>query len=310
VTRAILLGPLGPDAALARELVTLDVDGPVALITAGWEEGERSDAEVDRWLGGGTRNLGLFGRRLDVLDTDGEYAAAERALQARLAELRELYLLRLKHALAGADAIRRRFAGSRKHAGNELDEALSTVRALDDRHAAAVAAARGEFYAAFPPHERASIQAHRDAVAAIVAECAAVAVAGGHVGVLNNCLHLCNIGALLGERPLLAWSSGCMAVAERIVVIDDTDPSLRPDEVLDAGISAVRGVIPIADAKTRLRRRDRERLSLLARRCAPRVCVLLDQGDRLAWDDEHLADLRAVRVLAPDGAIRSGALAA
>lgn len=310
MTRATLLGPLGSSPALARELAALDVDGPVALITAGWEEGERNDAEVDRWLGGGTRNLGLYGRRLDVLDTDGAYAAAERALQMRLAELREVYLLRLRHALAGADAIRRRFAGSRRHAGNELDEALSAVRALDDGHAAAVATARGEFYAAFPPHERVSIQAHREAVAAVVAECAAVAVAGGHVGVLNDCLHLCNIGALLGERPLLAWSSGSMAVVERIVVIDDTDPSLRPDELLDAGISAVRGVVPIVDAKTRLRRRDPERLSLLARRCAPRVCVLLDEGERLPWDDERLANLGAVRVLSPDGAIRSGALAA
>ena len=121
MTRAILLGPLGASPALARELSTLDIDGPVALITAGWEEGERNDAEVDRWLGGGTRNLGLYGRRLDVLASDGEYAAGERALRARLAELREVYLLRLRHALAGADAIRRRFAGSRRHAGNELD---------------------------------------------------------------------------------------------------------------------------------------------------------------------------------------------
>ena len=46
------------------------VDGPVALVTAGWEEGERNDAGVDRRLGGGTRNLNLYGRRLDVLESD------------------------------------------------------------------------------------------------------------------------------------------------------------------------------------------------------------------------------------------------
>jgi hypothetical protein len=310
VIRATLLGPLGPAPDLALELAMLGVSGPVALITAGWEEGERNDAEIDRRLGGGTRNLGLYGRRLDVLGSDGEYAAAERALHVRLAEMREVYLLRLGHALAGAEAIRRRYAGSRRSAGNELDEALSAVRALDDGHAAAVAALRAEFYAAHAPHERASIRAHREAVAAIVADCAAVAVAGGHVGVLNECLHLCNIGAVLGERPLLAWSSGSMAVAERIVVIDDTDPALRPDEVLDAGIGVVRGMVPIPDAATRLRSRDPERLSLLARRCAPRVCVLLDEGDRVCWDEERLADLRAARVLGPDGAIRGGAAAA
>ena len=308
--RATLLGPLGPAPDLALELRALQLDGPVALITAGWEEGERNDADIDRRLGGGTRNLGLYGRRLDVLDSDGDYATAERALHARLAEMREVYLLRLGHALAGAEAIRRRYAGSRRRAGTELDEALSAVRALDEGHAAAVDAARTDFYRAHPPHERPAIQAHRDAVAAIVAECAALAVAGGHVGVLNECLHLANIGAMLGDRPLLAWSSGCMAVAERIVVIDDTDPALRPDEVLDAGIGVVRGMVPIPDARTRLRSRDPERLSLLARRGAPRVCVLLDEGDRVTWDEEHLADLRAARVIGPDGTIRGGVVAA
>ena len=45
-----LLGPLdGVD--LAAEVAAFGVDGPVALITAGWEEGERNDAEVDRRLG-------------------------------------------------------------------------------------------------------------------------------------------------------------------------------------------------------------------------------------------------------------------
>ena len=69
VRQVTLLGPLdGVD--LAAEVGAFGVDGPVALVTAGWEEGERNDAEVDRRLGGGSRNLNLYGRHLDVLESD------------------------------------------------------------------------------------------------------------------------------------------------------------------------------------------------------------------------------------------------
>ena len=95
---------------LAAEVGAFGVDGPVALVTAGWEEGERNDAEIDRRLGGGSRNLNLYGRHLDVLESDAGYADAQRVLQAQLDELRDVYLLRLRHALSGVDVIRRRFA--------------------------------------------------------------------------------------------------------------------------------------------------------------------------------------------------------
>jgi hypothetical protein len=49
VRQVTLLGTL--DAAdLAAEVTAFGVDGPVALVTAGWEEGERNDADVDRRL--------------------------------------------------------------------------------------------------------------------------------------------------------------------------------------------------------------------------------------------------------------------
>ena len=118
--RVTLLGPLSDGVDLAAELAALGVDGPVALVTAGWEEGERNDAEIDRRLGGGTRNLGLYGRRLDVLGTDQEYAEAERLLRTQLDELRDVYLERLAFALAGVDAVRRRFGG-RGHESSEVE---------------------------------------------------------------------------------------------------------------------------------------------------------------------------------------------
>src|SRR5580658_10497495 len=220
VRQVTLLGTLD-GADLAAEVTAFGVDGPVALVTAGWEEGERNDADVDRRLGGGTRNLNLYGRRLDVLERDPDYAEAQRLLNTQLAEVRELYQRRLRHALDGVAVIRRRFAESDRSPGPELDGSVDAVRTLDEAQAAAIASAYERFYEQHPPHERPNIARHREEVAAIVAECGAIAIAGGHVGVLNDCLHLSNLAILIEDRPLLTWSSGSMAVTERIVVVDD-----------------------------------------------------------------------------------------
>ena len=299
-----LLGPLdGVD--LAAEIAAFGVEGPVALVTAGWEEGERNDADIDRRLGGGSRNLNLYGRRLDVLESDAAYADAQRLLRAQLDELREVYLLRLRHVLAGVEVVRRRSAE-----GSELDAAIDAVRALDESHAAAIATAYDRFYSLNKPHERPRIARHREEVAAIVAECGAIAIAGGHVGVLNDCLHLCNVALLIEDRPMIAWSSGCMAVSERIVVVDDDDPAGRPDELYDIGSGVARGMVALPAASARLRAHDPDRLAVLARRCAPSVCVLLDTGDRLELRSGLPADLGSVGVVTGDGRVLRGAAAA
>lgn len=302
--RVTLLGPLSDTVDLAAEVAAFGVDGPVALVTAGWEEGERNDADIDRRLGGGSRNLGLYGRRLDVLGTDAEYAEAERLLRAQLDELREVYLSRLRHALTGVDAQRRRLAEA------EPEPAIDAVRDLDTAHVAAIEDAYARFYAEHPPHDRPIITAHRDEVASIVEGCAAIAIAGGHVGVLNDCLHLCNLAPLIDARPLIAWSSGCMAVSERIVVVDDSDPAGRPDEVYDIGIGVARGLVALPAASRRLRAEGPERLAILARRCAPSVCVLFDAGDRLELASGRPADLATVGVVTTDGRLRRGSKAA
>jgi hypothetical protein len=307
VRRVTLLGPLGDHVDLRAEVAALGVDGPVALVTAGWEEGERNDAEIDRRLGGGSRNLGLYGRRLDVLGSDEEYAEAERLLRTQLDELRAVYLLRLSHALEGVDAIRRRFADGTS--GPEIEAAIAAVRDLDGGHVRAIAEAYERFYVAHPPHERPIIAAHREEVAAIVAGCAGIAIAGGHVGVLNDCLHLCNVAALIEAQPLIAWSSGCMALCERIVVVDDDDPAGRPDEIYDIGLGMARGLVALP-LTARLHAHDPGRLALLASRAAPSACVVLDPGDRLELSSGEAADLGSVGVVAADGRVLRGAQAA
>jgi hypothetical protein len=309
VRRVTLLGPLHDAIDLEAEISAFEVDGPVALITAGWEEGERNDAEIDRRLGGGSRNLGLYGRRLDVLSSDPEYADAERLVRTQLDELREQYQRRLRAALDGVAVMHTRFAGVPGGAGEQLSAAIDAVRSLDESHAAAMSAAYERFYTAYPPHDRPVISAHRDEVASIVGECAAIAIAGGHVGVLNDCLHLCNLASLIDAQPLLAWSSGCMAISERIVVVDDDDPASRPAELYDVGIGVARGLVALP-VSGRLHGHDANALALLAARFAPSVCVVLDGGDRLELSSGVATDLGGVGIVASDGRVVRGAEAA
>ena len=89
--KVILLGPQRrPTVDVAAR--SLGTGGPVATITAGWQEREPDDAEMTRLLGGRDVNLQLYRRWLDVLDADPGYAAGEAALNAALSELSELYL--------------------------------------------------------------------------------------------------------------------------------------------------------------------------------------------------------------------------
>ncbi|MGH3176382.1 MAG: hypothetical protein ACRDPF_21285, partial [Streptosporangiaceae bacterium] len=98
VARPLLAGPGvgGPGPA-----------GPVAAITAGWQEREPDDAELVALLEGRAVNLALYRRWLDVQDRDPEYRAGERDLAGVLAELQELYLLRLDYALQAVYAVQR-----------------------------------------------------------------------------------------------------------------------------------------------------------------------------------------------------------
>src|SRR4051794_29632766 len=94
---------LGPQ----RRPTVRPVDGVAATITAGWREREADDAGLDSLLGGGTVNLRLHARWLEVLDADPELATADLNHRAVTDELQELYAIQVEHAEQAAAAIRR-----------------------------------------------------------------------------------------------------------------------------------------------------------------------------------------------------------
>jgi hypothetical protein len=288
----------------------LGLDGPFATVSAGWQEREGDDDELDSLLGGRTANLSLYRRFGEVLDADTDYAAAVLRRREILAELAELYLLRLDLAVQAVHEIRRR-AGSRVLQTAAEDEAVQAIRALDTAHLAAVDQVDAEFYGSYPPHERDSVAAHRAEIAGIVGECTALAMTGGHVGVLAEVLHLFNLAALLHAAPadfrVLTWSAGAMALTERIVLFHDrSEHGPAVAEVHGHGLGIVPAVVALPAAHRRLRMDDHAGMSLLARRFAPDRCLVLEAGDRvdLAGDGvlpEGAPVLAASGVIEPSG---------
>ena len=301
--RVVLLGPQRRPT-LDGVVRSLGLSGlRFAVVTAGWQEREPDDGELVSLLGGaaghhgaghhGAVNLGLYRRGVDVAERDPVFAAGWDELRRTLAGLQEVYLLRLDYALRAVYAVQRQ-AGSGSEA---VEDAVAAVRALDEAHLRRVNGARGEFYARLEPHARPVIAAHRDEVAAVLRDAGALVVAGGHVGVLADVLHLFNVAAALnGGSLVIAWSAGAMALTDRIVLFHDRAPQgPGHPEVYGSGLSLLRDVVLLPHARARLLLDDTPRMAVLARRFAPARCVPLEAGNRIdVYDGAWPTGLRVI----------------
>jgi hypothetical protein len=313
--RIILLGPQRrPTVDFAVR--SLGLAGPFATVTAGWQEREPDDHELSALLGGRDVNVELYRRWLDVQERDPEYAAAERALQGVLAELAGLYLLRLDYALQAVYALQHRAESDQlggtytERIARPVAEAVAAVRSLDEAHLTHVNEVRDEFFGRLRPHDRPVIAEHRAAVAGLLGEAAALVVAGGHVGVLAEVLHLFNVAAALqfasGRSPVIAWSAGAMALTDRIVLFHDRSPhGPGHPEVYGSGLGLTRDVVLLPHARARLLLDDTARMAVFARRFGPARCVLLEAGTRLELPDSGGGLPAGTRVLGEDGHVTS-----
>jgi hypothetical protein len=296
---------LGPQRRPTLDIVaaSLGLVGPIATVTAGWQEREPADAVLSEQLGSRDVNLGLYRRWLEVQDRDPEFAMAQRQLQGVLEEAQDIYLLRLDHALQAVYAVQRRGGSAQLRLG-ELAEAVVAVRDLDTAHLLRISNVRREFDETWRPHDRPVIAEHRAAVARLLSNVAALVVAGGHVGVLADALHLFNVAASLSS-PVIAWSAGAMALTERIVLFHDRAPQgASHPEVYRSGLSVLRHVVPLPHARARLRLDDAPRMAVFAQRFAPARCILLENGTRVDTDSNGTCP-PGTRVLAEDGLVTS-----
>jgi hypothetical protein len=300
--RVILLGPQRRPT-LDSVVASLGLDGPFATITAGWQEGEQDDGELRKRLGHRDVNLSLYRRWLDVLERDPQFAAADRRLRAVLEEMQDIYLLRLDYAMRAVYAVQRR-NGDEEIRDGALADAIASVRELDAAHLYRVSEIRLEFYQARQPHNRPVIAEHRDEVSRLLGDAAALVLAGGHVGVLADVLHMFNVAAAL-RSPVIAWSAGAMALTDRIVLFNDRAPQgPGHPEVYGSGLSLLRSLVLLPHARAKLLLDDAPRMAIFARRLAPARCILLETGTRIDTDSDGTCPPDA-RVLAEDGRVTS-----
>ncbi len=283
----VLLGPQRLEPIVKDAIDSLDVEAPLALVTAGWEERESEDEELRAHVGHPCENLRLYSRIEEVFVDDPEFHQAVIDRHDLLRNLQELYRGRLDHALEAARELFRR-DGEAELIIPERADALAALAALDAHHLERVREVHAEFEAHWKPGERESLARQRDEVRTLLDQSGALAIAGGHVVVLLNRLRLFGIldaWAAGGDRPVVAWAAGAMVLTNRLVVFHDTPPQGPGNpEVLETGLGICPGLVALPHARRRLRLGDPVRVAIFARRFAPRVCAALDEHCRIDFD--------------------------
>jgi peptidase E len=301
----VLCGAQHAQPSLPRVVRELGVTGPVALITAGWQERE-AEAGVVADPGVPAVELGLHARGEQVFADDPELAEAYKARQLRLKLMQDFYRVRLEHAAAAARAVAVRSVDPDLLAEEHV-ASLELIRHLDRDHLERCRTVHAAFEAKVNPRERKVVRRHLDDLRTAIEPTQAIVIAGGHVAVLLYRLRLFAIAELAGSRPIIAWSAGAMALTDRVVLFHDDPPHGQAiSEILDNGLGLAHDLVVLPEPRLRLDLDSAPRVSELAERYAPATCIAVDHGAQI-WVDGGRA-VRAVDAqrLDASGAVQAG----
>lgn len=292
----VLLGPQSPVTNVGAAVAGLP-EGPLAVISAGWQEAEGDLDELAEHVGRPLEDLRLYERVEEVTGRDSSLAEAIRERQARLVDLQCLYRLRLKQLAVAARRVLEA-EGDAELLAAEQRHAIAQLRALDRHHLHSSETIWGKFLETYSADSHPLLARHASELDGILRRSAAAIITGGNVAVLINRMRLVGLGGMLNGRHIVAWSAGAMALTSRIVLFHERSPEGRRDaEVLGAGCGIIPGYVFLPDAKRRLRTHDRLRVGLMSRRFAPDVCVALENGTELILDDAGIRDYEGARQL-------------
>ncbi|MDX1481611.1 MAG: Type 1 glutamine amidotransferase-like domain-containing protein [Woeseiaceae bacterium] len=298
----LLLGPQNPLRNVGKAMDEARVfDGPVAVISAAWQEAENDLAELAAILGRELEDLELYRRADAILADDTELADAYRERQDRLQEQQRLYRIRLRSLAVAARRVFRA-EGNEALLETERRHAIRQLRALDRHHLNRTEALHDAFESACDPLQRSAVREQRDAMREILERSSGVLITGGNLPVLVNRLRLFGLDELLRPRHIVAWSAGAMVLAKRIVLFHERMPQGRREpEIFGAGMGLVPGSVILPDTRHRLVATDRQRIALMARRFAPDACVALDNDTAATWSGDRLLHIDGARRLNRNG---------
>ena len=329
--RITLLGPQR-NPRIGQVVADLGLGGRrFATITTGWRDREADDDLLAEQLGHHCVNLGLWQLMQQVWESDPQLAEADRRRRLVHTEMQELYLIGLEQAVEALRRIRQHTPREPQVVRMAVEDVLSIMREMDERHLERVGELNHDFYARWEPHHRDSVVAARFHVGRLVADTEGVIITGGHVGVLLGALHLFNLGPALAAppddaapeepgstpfgqvpptgsgpaprllRPIVAWGAGAMALTERVLLFYD-DPVAAPgvSELLMNGLALTRGLVALPSPRDRLMMRDQDRMRMLCARTAPWTPLLLEERVQVTLTADGRLPAGA-RVLGEDG---------
>lgn len=304
--QTLLLGPQRRQPSVRDAVSELGPDGPVVAITAGWEERESEDLELEQHLDCEVRNLELWGRGENVFQHDPELFGALLERFDRLRRVHELYRLRLQHLSPIARQLLSQ-EGDDELFEPEREAAIGDLRRLDEHLLGRIASIHEAFVERWNPRGREHVVRQREEIAQRLDGASVLCIAGGHVGVLLSRMRLFDVLGLWGDRPVVAWSAGAMVLTDRVVLFHDHPPDgeSHAAEVLEPGFGRCPGLVPLPHARHRLELDDPGRVARFARRFGPALCVPLDEGEGLRWDGAEYRAWKATRQMMISGKVEA-----
>ena len=298
----VLLGPQNPVRNIGAAVHESGIpDGPLAVISAGWQEAEGDIDELQAVVGRPLEDVSLYRRAEALFREDEEFYAAYRARQDKLKKLQQLYRIRLR-SLSIATRRLQRVEGDEELLKTERRHAVQQLQALDSHHLEHCEEIHTEFEHIVRTDERESVLSRAAEMIEVLDRTSGVVMTGGNVAVLINRLRLFGLGSRLRDRHVLAWSAAAMALTDRIVLFHERMPQGRREpEIFGRGLGLVSGAVVFPDAAQRLRAGDRMRVRMMARRFAPDACVTLNNGSSVRWEGERVVDVEGARRLTRDG---------
>lgn len=271
-----LLGPQSDYRSLKVALARKQINGKVALITAGWETDEHEDHDLKQAIGLPADNLQLFARTEQLFKDDPELIQTLRSRQDELRHLRYAYNDRLDYLLEAARQIIRK-QEDLIDLDAERESAIDMVRQLDRQYFVRTSQIIDRYEENLQTETRPQVAAHRAEIAEILSQCQAILISGGHVAIILNRLKIFGALEMCPELPIFTWSGGAMALADQVVLFHDSPPQGAGNpEVLRAGMGFFQDILPLPSGRERLNLADSARVELFSRRFDQFACVLLD----------------------------------
>lgn len=297
------LGPQAPQRSASTCLQPLDFDGPAAVVAAGWQEEETADEALLEILPQGSVNLKLFERSESLFEQDAELISLLKQRQDQLRHVRDVYRSQLDRQLEGTREQIAVLAAGHFDYLPEVEFAFTQLRELDDHYLQRTNQICDDFDRQLDFANRPAVAAQRSEIQELMSGCHSLVITGGHVAIILNRLKI--FGVLEhNDLPIVAWSAGAMALANRIVLFHDKPPQGKGNpELLRAGMGLYDDLVLLPDADRRLDLANRDRVSLFARRFAPAKCLVLDSESIVTRDGGNWR-FDQCRELVTDGSVQ------